>query len=925
MRDRRRKSVTRMVGHDLPTFTVQTNEGKDKRLQNLDGVPNGCTQLVEFKGTSSFVVNEEAIEILENLNARQIQVVSIVGPYRSGKSFLLNKLVGLSEKEGFPVCGTVNACSKGISMVVCPPNEGNNHIATIFLDSEGLGSMENTNEFDAHLFALCTLLSSRLILNTYGAINNPIIEQLELVTNLARHIKASSDGKRGTGDQSEDISRHFPDLTWVLRDFALSLEDQNGKILSPCEYLEMSLSIESYSKRGGMQNTVKKVLKQVFPKRECVTLVRPIHDERKLQRLIKEPYHRLRPQFRKELEELKKKIFASPKFKMVNGRCLNGSALAQLTQVYVKGINKGGLPPIETAWKSVMEIQAQRAMKKAIDVYAQLCPMALACGQHVHSLDQLAEMHLMASQRANELLECMALETTKELKKSLNLKIQELWTSRKQTNELVSRNLCHTAAINSWKFADLSNSSVHSDSNWKMKWDLAIKTYSENAIGCAKDKTRWNFFEEKNRTSIATLLSRLKSLEAENASLKTKVGNFSGELKAMKRKQKDKDEMWRQKMQEKQAEWAEERRIMMDDIQQLLLDQQSRSSKSGKSFHGTSKASQQQRWSAFDTKPSNKEDLKKELDRSKEDVRRIRPRPRSLSSNIIINNQSSSLQSNFALGIRNYLDLVHSHAKQPHVGIPLQDSGNYFWSIRGAFSGKAAIDWMVKCGWANDRKCAIALGTHLLANRFMVIKRGRSGFQDHSKRFYKFSVSELQTSFQKVRFAEGDKKSVSNISSSSLPPTLTRSSQEDTTKDIMIRTPDNVFRNTSIPITQIRKELNALNNSGSEVVIPITEQILFHHINSMQPLRATRNLKQNVTKHCILMTEERFLKFEAGRISQHFDLSALVAVLYIGYSRSGLAKLKVILRSSEVQILHFVQGDAALFFAAELHKRCFET
>jgi hypothetical protein len=39
--------------------------------------------------------------------------VSVVGMYRTGKSFLLNKII-LDRKEGFQVGPTVNPCTKGI-------------------------------------------------------------------------------------------------------------------------------------------------------------------------------------------------------------------------------------------------------------------------------------------------------------------------------------------------------------------------------------------------------------------------------------------------------------------------------------------------------------------------------------------------------------------------------------------------------------------------------------------------------------------------------------------------------------------------------------------------------------------------------------------------------------------------------------------
>jgi hypothetical protein len=61
-------------------------------------------------------VGEEAAALLGRLRG-PVAVVAVVGPYRSGKSFLLNRvLLGRAGPGGFPVGGTVEACTKGLWM-----------------------------------------------------------------------------------------------------------------------------------------------------------------------------------------------------------------------------------------------------------------------------------------------------------------------------------------------------------------------------------------------------------------------------------------------------------------------------------------------------------------------------------------------------------------------------------------------------------------------------------------------------------------------------------------------------------------------------------------------------------------------------------------------------------------------------------------
>ena len=48
----------------------------------------------EQSAVGEFTLNEAAVKLIESINAEQISVVSICGPYRSGKSFFLVQVVG---------------------------------------------------------------------------------------------------------------------------------------------------------------------------------------------------------------------------------------------------------------------------------------------------------------------------------------------------------------------------------------------------------------------------------------------------------------------------------------------------------------------------------------------------------------------------------------------------------------------------------------------------------------------------------------------------------------------------------------------------------------------------------------------------------------------------------------------------------------
>lgn len=72
---------------------------------------NNClTIFLLFLCAAEFEINEETKEYLKTLEG-PIGVLSVAGMYRSGKSYLLNRVL-LNRSRGFDVGHTINACTK---------------------------------------------------------------------------------------------------------------------------------------------------------------------------------------------------------------------------------------------------------------------------------------------------------------------------------------------------------------------------------------------------------------------------------------------------------------------------------------------------------------------------------------------------------------------------------------------------------------------------------------------------------------------------------------------------------------------------------------------------------------------------------------------------------------------------------------------
>lgn len=293
-------------------------------------------------------------------------VMCVCGKFRTGKSYLLNKAI-LGENKAFEISPTINACTKGIWIWKKPykllnPNNPLNDAAVLVLDAEGIGSLDGDAEHDSKIMLLGLLLSSLLIYNSVGAIDEHAVSSLSLVVELSKKLQDDS--------KCENPGKNFPAFLWVLRDFALQLEDKNGDAITPKQYLEKALSAQKGSSETiEEKNRTRQLLKTFFTDRDCSVLVRPTEDEVDLQNLENVPNEKLRKEFLDQLDAFKGKIKKRLKEKHVNGKRINGIMLAELCLKYTEAINNGQVPQVENTWINVCKAQCEFALQECESLY----------------------------------------------------------------------------------------------------------------------------------------------------------------------------------------------------------------------------------------------------------------------------------------------------------------------------------------------------------------------------------------------------------------------------------------------------------------------------------------------------------------------------------------------------------------------------
>ena len=422
----------------------QTNATADGFFSNNDLIDYSATAPSSSIGTGEsiplisfendkFFIGQRALDLLKDMEP-PLSVVSVAGLYRTGKSFLLNRVI--LQRPGFSVGCTVNACTKGIWMWSEPllhiDSKTGRSIKVLVIDTEGIGAPTADASHDTRVFSLALLLSSFFVYNSMGSIDEQALSNLSLVTNISKEIRVSvaqeeripapapivapkrtadaESSGTGTGSDESDGSDSFEDednnedsapvppprtsvlaskqddikgeknaadfheflpaFLWVVRDFALKLEDRNGNPIEAEQYLENALE-ESTGRNAAGKNRIRTCLKQFFPDRACVTLVRPCLDENNLQNLDSLPNSSLRPEFMRQADKLRARIMneAARRPLTMQGKELSGSMLGFLCQAYSSAINRGEAPVIHDAWTYMCEAQRARTEQQIVDAF----------------------------------------------------------------------------------------------------------------------------------------------------------------------------------------------------------------------------------------------------------------------------------------------------------------------------------------------------------------------------------------------------------------------------------------------------------------------------------------------------------------------------------------------------------------------------
>ena len=347
------------------SILISSLNGKDININEAEGK---AIQLIRQDQDGKFLVSFEALDILKSLKGN-VAVVNIVGPYRSGKSLLLNLF--LNQKDGFKLGNTYESCTRGIWMWNKPIKHKNKNgeFYLILMDTEGLASPDSDSENDNKIFVLSLLMSSAFLYNTKGVIDRDSIKKLGVMNHLAKYIENNSQDFT-----NKDIEKYYlPDFIWVTRDFQFPLDGKTAK-----EYLEERLQVENSRNNEEIigTNFIRQLIKNSFKSLDCFCLPIPIESgidglghEETLCNLDKIDFDKLKLKFQTEVKKLFDSIKEKIAPKLVDSIPLSAQAFSNYIDLVVKTLNENLRVSIIEGMSSSLKYAFNLELENAIVEY----------------------------------------------------------------------------------------------------------------------------------------------------------------------------------------------------------------------------------------------------------------------------------------------------------------------------------------------------------------------------------------------------------------------------------------------------------------------------------------------------------------------------------------------------------------------------
>ncbi|XP_042047010.1 guanylate-binding protein 4-like [Salvia splendens] len=302
-------------------------------------------------GHTKLRLSREGLEAIEKITT-PIAAVAVIGPYRSGKSFLLNQLLSLSCDEGFGVGHMRDTKTKGIWVWGTPVEVDINGVTTsvFYLDTEGFESVGKSNVYDDRIFALATVMSSVLIYNLPETIREADISRLSFAVELAEEFYGRVKG--------QDVAFEPAKLLWLIqRDFL-----QGKSVQEMVDEALRRVPNANEDKNIDQVNQIRESLAVMGDNSTAFSLPQPHLQRTKLCDMKDDE---LEPMYVKRRDQLKAVVSSIIRPKIVQGNTLNGKEFVSFLKQILEALNKGEIP----STGSLVEVFNKGILERCLKLY----------------------------------------------------------------------------------------------------------------------------------------------------------------------------------------------------------------------------------------------------------------------------------------------------------------------------------------------------------------------------------------------------------------------------------------------------------------------------------------------------------------------------------------------------------------------------
>ncbi|CAL0310368.1 unnamed protein product [Lupinus luteus] len=393
---------------------------------------SGSSQILNFHqafpivepapGHTKLRLSREGLEAIEKIT-NPIASVAVIGPYRSGKSFLLNQLLSLSCDEGFGVGHMRDTKTKGIWIWGTPIDMDIDGVKTsvFYLDTEGFESIGKSNVYDDRIFALANVMSSVLIYNLPETIREADISRLSFAVELAEEFYGRVKG--------QDVAFEPAKLLWLIqRDFlqGKSVQEMVNEALRRVPNTDGDKNID-------MVNQIRDSLAIMGDNSTAFSLPQP-HLQRT--KLCDMNDGELDPLYVKKRDQLKELVASIIRPKIVQGKSLNGKEFVAFLEQILGALNKGEIP----STGSLVEVFNKGILERCVKLYSEkmgTLPLPL-------TEESLRESHDRSRDEATQAFDQQHFgrHHAKKSILQLNEEIQKVYKNINMQNEYQSSKLC---------------------------------------------------------------------------------------------------------------------------------------------------------------------------------------------------------------------------------------------------------------------------------------------------------------------------------------------------------------------------------------------------------------------------------------------------------------------------------------------------